>query len=42
MASACNRHGKDKSEVNVWSENLDGKRSLGRTWCGWDNNTKMD
>jgi hypothetical protein len=34
--------GKNKSEVNFWSEKLDVNRPLGRTRCGWENNNKTD
>ena len=42
MGEACSAYGKRKSVYRVLLEKPEGKRSLGRPSCRWEDNIKMD
>ena len=42
MDWACNAYGGEKRLYRVLVGKPEGKRSLGRPWCGWEDNIKMD
>ena len=42
MGGACSAYGERKSVYRVLLEKPEGKRSLGRPSCRWEDNIKMD
>jgi hypothetical protein len=42
MIGACNTHGRDKKCTPFWSENLKGRRQLGRLRRSWEDNIRID